>query len=220
MSQLRRQAATAMGDLIQARVNLQESPTIISAPPSSVADSPRVAIWLEQFSAVWSHEDELQVDADGELMVGALASIDQGAGPALIQEGVHLSCVGTLRGRGRIWIGCRLPAKREELESEIGFAFMSEREAPGRMLVSVKDPKLGKFVLPWTWTGAAFSNFSQWTSEFAFSERLWSWINFDLDISMLVPRYDPLVTEFQLTVTTDLAQVEEDVTSFTVPFAS
>lgn len=211
MSQLRRQAATALAEALQQHLNLQTPPTVISAPPSKVADSPACAIWLEKFSSVWSHEDELEVDADGNPKVGSNNDLNQGVGAAMIQEGVRLSVIGTLRGSGRLWSGCRLPAKREELENQISEAFTQDPVAPGSLLLEIKKPTVGKFVLPWSWFGAAFTDESEWTAEFAFSERLWSWMMFDLDVSILVPRFDPLVKQFK-------AVLNDEITTLTVPF--
>jgi hypothetical protein len=211
MSQLRRQAVTAMARVIENDLGLKEPITIIAAPPSAVADSPRAAIWLERFRSYWTHEDELEVDEDGELMVGSRNTIEGGVGTAMIQDGVHLSLIGTLRGSGRIWVGARLAPSREELESTIAESFTKDPVAPGRMLVTIESPKVGKFVLPWSWVGAIFTDSSEWSSEFAFSERLWSWMRFDLEISILVPRYDPLITEFRVTLDADISQrIEND----------
>ncbi len=205
MSNLRRQAAQALGDQLQAYLNLREPPAIIAAPPSEVAEYPRVAVWLEQFTRNYNDE-EPEVDEDGELLLGAKARLSGGVGAAMIQKDVQLEIIGTMKGSGRIFVGCRLAPKREEVEDLIDEAFLQERGIPGRMVCTVQKPRVGPYTLPWSWDGFAFINSSSWTNEFAFSERLWAWIQFDLEISMLVARNQPMVKRFLLDTDIDFTQ--------------
>lgn len=200
---MRRQVARAIGKAIDDRIKLPEPTAIISAPPSEVSDVPRTALWLEKFTREWHHQEEPEVDANGEILIGGRATLAQGVGAAMIQQGVQLTILGTLRGSGRLWVGCRLPAKREEIEDNISFLFADDPAAPGRLLVTVEQPRVGSFVLPWGWTGAAFIGDTDWEDEFAFSERLWSWVKVDVDIQILVPRFDPMIEQFIVTFDQD-----------------
>jgi hypothetical protein len=211
MSQLRRQIVAALSDTLQNRLKLPAPPTEVSAPPSAVSEYPSCAIWLEKANSVWSHEDELEVDSAGELKSGSNNDLEQGVGAAIIQEGVHLSVIGTLRCTGRIWAGSRLPGKREELEDRISECFTQDPVGLGTLLIEVKKPKVGNFNLPWSWTGAVYTDQSEWSAEFAFAERLWDWLSFGLDVAILVPRFDPLIKQFK-------AVLNGETTTFTVPF--
>lgn len=211
---LRRQVADALGSLIAERVSLAQPPTVISAPPSEVSDYPTVAIWLERFKTVYAQEEELEVDSEGELRVGSMASMDPPAGAATIVDGVQLSRIGTLRGEGRIWVGSRLPPKRELIESKISRMFADDASAIGRLMLEVKTPQLDEVTLPWSLPIAAFLGDVEWTDEYAFSERLWAWIHFELEIDMLAPRTDALMTQIVIAMMTrwsppTLASTEE-----------
>lgn len=200
---LRRQAAKALAEIFQAKLGLETPPTVIAAPPSAVGDSPAMAIWIERSNTEFHHEEELSVDEDGELRVGALASLDPPAGAASIDGTHRLSKIGALRCEGRLWAGCRLPPKREEIEGKISRCFSDDPTAPGSILVTLQNPKVDGLVLPWHWTGAAFIGGSEWTDEYAFSERLWTWMKFELDLDILVSRSDPMMTSIVVALSQD-----------------
>lgn len=193
---------------------MQEPPAVIAANPAEVADYPRVAIWLERFNTIFHGEEELQVDADGELMMGVRASLSPGVGPAKLNATQRLSKVGSIRGSGRLWVGCRLHPLREEMESEITQLYMDDESAIGRLLLTVKKPKIGKTIIPWNWTAASFIKDISWSAEMAFSERLWSWINFDLEVDILVPRGSPLITRLLVGIEATLNGEAEDPVYF------
>lgn len=205
MSNFRRQTAEAMAQAIQDRVSLQEPPTVIAAPPSLVTEYPRCAIWLEDWGMTFAQEDEPDVDANGQPLLGAMRRLDRSnvAGPAMIDDRTQLTILGTMRGSGRIWVGCRLAPRREEIEDQIVEVFTANRGALGRLEVEIKTPKVGKRELPWKWSGHAFLQGSSWSNELAFFERLWTWIRFDVDITMLAGRLDPLVRRFHLEADVD-----------------
>lgn len=189
----RRMAANALADAIAQRVQLKDAPTVISAPPSSVADYPAVAIWLEHHALRFAQEDELMVDSVGAPLIGSNAKLglQHVAGPARVDERRRLSRVGTISSTGRIWVGCRLPARREETESKIVDLFMGESIGIGNLALEIAKPTLDGIQLAWSWTAYASIGDSEWVDEFAFSERLWSWIKFDLDAEILVARATP-----------------------------
>lgn len=216
MSNLRRQAAKALGEAINDRLHLQEPVAIIAANPAEVTDYPRVAIWLEQFTKVFHGEEELEVNEDGQLMMGYYASLSPGVGAAKLNATQRLSKVGSIRGSGRIWVGCRLPPMREEMESDIDNIFLEDTAALSRLLITIKKPMLGKIAIPWDWTAAVFIRNSSWSAEMAFSERLWSWMNFDLEVDILVPRSSPLITRILVGVEANVTGIAEDPTYFEI----
>lgn len=204
MSNLRRQAAKSLADVIHKFVpSLQESPSVIAAPPSEAADYPRVAILLERFKTEWAEEEELMVDEDGELLMGARARLLPPAGAAMLGTDSHLSKIGSLRSDGRIWVGCRLHPKREEIEDAITTAFCQDTMASGRILLPIKNPRVGQFTLDWDWTAACFIEETEWTREFAFSERLWAWMKFNFDVDILIPRADPIMSQIVFGINVD-----------------
>lgn len=195
MSNLRRQAAKALGDQLQSFCNLPQPFAIINAPPSTVPEYPCGAILLDHFVREYA-DWEPEVDSDGNLLVGARLTLTQGVNAAMIQPGVQLEIIGQLRASGRIFVGARYASKREELEDLIDEAFIQERGTPGRIVCTIQEPRVGNYTLPWPWTAHAFINDSDWTPEFAFNERLWAWLKFDLDVAMLAARHDPMVQRF------------------------
>jgi hypothetical protein len=135
-------------------------------------------------------DDEVQADENNQPLIGATATLDWK--PNLdLGCGAWLSLVGTMRCRGRIWVGARHAAKREELEARIFRMFFDEPEAPGRWLFDIPEPVVGDYTLPCPWTATAIVGDSTWTAEYAFAERLWAWLSFELELSLLVPRDDP-----------------------------
>lgn len=200
----RRQVATVLSEKISQIVRLEKPPTIIAAPPSEVSDYPSVAIWLESFLPHFAQEEELMVDANGQILMGARATLDRDAvaGPARIDYDHTLSKLGTLRSSGRIWAGCRLSPKREAIESKILGLFLQDDVAVGLMYLTIDEPRIGDIVLPWKWTVVASTDKVTWTSEFAFAERLWTWIDFDVDVDILVPRSRPEIRRLLLALET------------------
>lgn len=196
----RRQAANVLARLLDTRLALPEKTVAIAANPSEVADYPRVAIQLERHRTVLHREDEIMVDDQGRPKVGALADLLAPAGAAVIAPGVHLSKIGSLRSSGKIWVGCRLAPQREQTEVRIARLFTEDTAAIGRLMLELKSPIVDDISLPWTWPVAAFADDTSWTAEHAFSERLWSWMDVDLEIDVLVPRRDPLMNTILLAI--------------------
>jgi hypothetical protein len=133
-----------MGAAIASVVVLPSPPMVISAPPSSVADSPAVAIWLEKFKTNYVQDDEISVGDDGVPLLGARAVIRAGDQPAMLDSVAHLSRIGTLIGSGRIWVGSRLAPKREETEDAIVLAFNQDEGVVGRMMVRIPRPRVAQ----------------------------------------------------------------------------
>lgn len=202
--------------MIADRVRLAQPPTVISAPPSEVSDYPTVSILMERFKRVWHQEDELETDSSGQtLLVGSQRSISFPVAAASLDSDHRLSRVGRIEGSGRIWVGARLAPQREKIETQISTLFSEDASAIGRVLVDLQ-PTISGLLLPWTWPLAFFLEDSEWTDEFAFSERLWSWIQFDVDLDVLAVRTDPLMTQIQLTLDADLGVTGAAHTSETV----
>lgn len=200
MSNFKRQAADALASAIQAAVNTIDPIDVIDANPSEVADYPRVAISMERFPLTTHSEEELMVDSNNELLMGANADLlgTRVAGPAQVDSQHRLSKVGSFRGFGRVWCGCRYPGKREEMEYAITQAFHQDTDALGRMLVTIPHPRIGSLELPWKWTAAFFVKEHAWSDEHSFEERLWSWTNFDVEMDVLVLRTSPMIEQMIL----------------------
>lgn len=191
MSSLRRQACRALGLLIDAKCRLKEPTTVISAPPSDVADYTTCAIHPESWDTEWAQEDELGVDEEGLILPG---SLDVPSAAATVASGVRLSQIGMIKGSGRIWVGSRLAPKREDTEDLIYELFSEDELTPGRLLVEMKNPRVGTHVLPWDWTAAFFIGNSRWTDEYAFAERLWTYVDFEVEIPIVALRTSPLMS--------------------------
>lgn len=132
----------------------------------------------------------------GEYAVGAdpvLELFTQGD-LALLAPGVAVSHAGTIRSQGRMWVGARHSPKREEVEEKIWLLFMADRTAKMRLLLPLAGAKLGRYTLAWGQAAATMES-DEWSNEFAFSQRLWDWMPFLLDIPLLVPRFEPIVTQ-------------------------
>lgn len=186
----RRQAVNQMCNVLYERLRLVERPIAIAAPPSNEPESPAVAILIDTTKFNIGTDDEIQVDEEGTPLTGAMAVLESTPNIDL-GNGVYLSRVGSMICRGRIWVGARLAPKREELEARIARMFFEDTENPGRWSIDIPNPSLGEYVLPVSWTVAAFIGESTWTGEYVFSERLWSWLTFDLEMELLVPRDNP-----------------------------
>lgn len=201
MSNFKRQAADALAAAIDAVIKPHEATQVLDANPSEVADYPRTAITMERFPLVIQSEEEIMVDSDNEPLLGSkaiLLDIDRIAGPARVDSRHRLSKIGSFRGFGRIWVGCRYPGKREEVEYAITCAFNEDTNALGRLLVPIAHPRIGSLELPWSWTAAFFIKEQSWVDEHSFDERLWSWTNFDVEVDVLVLRTSPMIKELQL----------------------
>lgn len=215
----RRLAAEHLGELLKQKLTLAQDPVVIAAPPSEVSEYPTVAIWLEKFTSSYQVEDELGLDASGNLRVGAVSEFENHSAAAKVAQGARLSKIGSIRATGRIWVGCSYPAKREEMEDQITELFVQDSSAIGRLMVTIPNPVVGGKQLPWSWNAAFFLSNSTWTDEYAFAERLWAWLDIEMEVDMLVLRTDPLMTEivlssnFQASLDEDAASVLETTTT-------
>lgn len=208
MSQLREHAARGIADAITARVtDFGKSVSVVQAPPSSVAEYPALAILIDKTEMDWSTDEEIIVDEDGEVVPGGVifenGTFEEGGEIYVRPDGGTFSHAGTMRCTGRIWVGARLPGKREQIETKVWLTFMQDRGAPGRILIPLKGAMLGDALIMFG-TAAALVEDATWNNELAFSERLWSWMSFTLDVPLIIPREDPLVHSLILMVTKDL----------------
>lgn len=215
MSSIRRTAARGIAtELLKFTDKLAQPPTVINAPPSGKVEYPAMAIQIDTASFAYSNDDVVQVDPtkepdeDGYYLFGGFATTDDTneivQGQAYVDsEGRSLSHIGTARMKARIWIAARTGPQREKLEDDIELAFQSDRAAPGRMLVSIAGVKVGGMTINFGFATADHGD-SEWQGEHVFEERLWSYLMFDLDVPILIPRTEPIVTELVLAITTDL----------------
>lgn len=207
---LRAHAAVGIGSAIGARVrDFGQQISVIQAPPSSLAEYPALAIMIDDTTMDWSMDEDILVDSDGTYLEPSLEPNDDAE--LLSSNGATLSHIGTMRCAGRIWVGARHLGKRESIEEKVWFAFMEDRGAPGRILVPLTGATVGDIQVMFGKAAATIEN-SSWTNEFAFSERLWSWLPFQLDIPILIPRLDPIITSLVLAVTKDIETTVDDPT--------
>lgn len=186
----RRQTVNRMCDALHERLRLSERPIAISAPPSSAPDGPSCAVLIDTSKIEIYEDDEIQADDDNQPLTGSLATLESKPNVD-IGNGAYLSRVGKMMCRGRIWVGARLPPKREELEALVMRMFFDDQDVPGRWMIELPNPVVGPYTLPCPWSVTAFIGDSTWTGEYVFSERLWSWLTFELELDILVPRDNP-----------------------------
>lgn len=201
MTRLREHAALSLGQLITDRIQLSRPAIVIDAPPSQLSEYPAVAVWIERMVPNYTDAGPVLEDASGTPIMAGTATDDVGnvvdGTPIMIGDGVWVMHVGSMRCRGRIWVGSRYPDKREELEEKIYLAFNEDDDAPGRIMFPLEGMQLGDYTINFG-VATALINDSSWTNEHSFEARLWSWIMFDLDVPMLVPRSGPLASQLIL----------------------
>lgn len=209
--------ATTLAD----RVQLGSKPTVISAPPSQVAEYPTIAVWIEKSTEEYMQPGTLLQSVDGIPLVGASATDDAGnvpdGTPIMLADGVTVSCIGTLHCQGRIWAGSRYPGKREEVEWRVFYAFNKDDSNRGRLMIPLAGCRLGDFTLHFGYAAADIAD-SSWAGEYGFEARLWSWRQFEVDVQLMVPRTDPIAKTLILEMSQDMTApvaVPSDVTRLT-----
>lgn len=185
MSVLRVKAAQAIADVI-ARVlpSLAQPPVVIAAPTSLPTAYPAMAVTLDRFTMAVHGDDPYQVDG---------ATVEISPGKVLVK-------VADIGAEGRIWIGARTPPQREALEDAALLAWFSDDGAPGRILLELPGVTIGGLTLEFPVIVAATLRSESWASEFAYGERHWAWLDFDMDIPLLTTR-GPIVRELRLALT-------------------
>lgn len=214
MSRIKRACAQGLADALEERVGkLGQKPTVISAPPSGKAEYPALAVQIDRIAFNYTNDDIVMVDPNadigdpGYLLAGSYATDENNdlvEGVVYVDpSGSSLSHVGSIRAKGRIWVGTRLPSQREQIEEDIELAFQSDRAAPGRLLVSIAGVTIAGMTIPFGF-GTFDHGDNTWEGEHAFEERLWCYLAFDLDAPILIPRDEPIVEQLILAITSDL----------------
>lgn len=220
---IRRAAAKAVVEEITGRlsIKLAQPPTVINAPPSRKSEYPAMALLIDSAEIVIYNDDEdvqfdstKQIGDDGFELTGFFAtdaSNDVVKGQTyMLDSDTTISQIGSVRMKGRLWVGSRLDAQREQLENEIGMIFYDSREAPGRLQVSVAGVEISGVKIPFGVATVMFEDEITWNSEFAFAERLWTFMRLSIDAPMMVPRLDPIASQLQLLVSQDLQTSVDD----------
>jgi len=213
--------ATGLAAVLADQVQLGSRPTVISAPPSQVAEYPTIAVWIERSTEDYMQPGTILQAADGTPLIGASATDDAGnvldGTPIILGDAATVSCVGTLHCEGRIWAGSRYQGKREEIEQGVFLAFNQDDSNRGRLMIPLSGCMVGGYRLTFGYAAADISE-SSWVGEYGFEARLWSWRPFVVDVAMLVPRVGPiaqsLILEFSTDVTTHVS-TPSDVTTLT-----
>lgn len=207
MSRVRQFTAMALASALSERVQLGTKPIAVDAPPSQIAEYPQIAVFIERTRIDYSEDEVIRASADGTVLLGTDTVGDDGeildGDPVMVGPGIYLVSIGTMRCTGRIWIGSRYPAKREQVEEEVFFAFNADDYARGIIKIPLVGCKLGEVTLPFG-TATVVLGDSMWNGEHSFEARLWSWCTFDLDVPVFVPRKHALATHLILELSRDL----------------
>lgn len=215
---VKRAAAQAIIDAIVSRmpVQLAQAPTVITAPPSQKSAYPAMAILIDSADIEISNDDEdVQFDPlkqpgdEGFELTGFFrtdpSTNDYVVGDTyMVDQSTTISQVGSVRMKGRLWVGARLDPQRETIEQEIALIFYEDRAAPGRLQVSVAGIEIKGVKIPFGIATAFFEDKIQWNNEFAFAERLWTYMPISIDVPLMIPRTDPIVQQLLLIVSEDL----------------
>lgn len=214
MSRIRTYAAQKLADAIAAVVRFPAPPTVVAAPPSSRSVYPALAVMID--GSEWSISTDEYVEVNptkqpgdpGYLLAGFYRTDENDnlveGDVYKTEDGRTVSCIGTLRCRGRLWLASRSAAQREQLEDDVALVFFRDDARPGLLLVDVSGVSVGGVIIPFG-VAAAEIDTSTWDAEHAFDERLWSFLPFQLDAPLFVPRNFPTADTLILAVADDLA---------------
>lgn len=213
---LRTQACEAVAALLKERLDVATTVEVLQAPPSKAASYPACALLIDRTEYV-INDDYIPVDEDNAPLVGPDAELNppDGSSFARFDSNTLIYLAGRYMMHGRIFVATRHPTQRAELEDQVFALFLEDDLAPGRIVCCIQEPKVLGRSLPWAWPIAAFlseTEGSTWTSEFAFGERLWSWIKFDIDVDIFVPRSAPQLTTIVLEMDADFTQPQSELT--------
>ncbi len=197
-----------MADALQAKLKLAQRPTVITAPPTQdPADLPAVAILLDRHKIYTAAEQELETNAAGEVLIGSQACPASGVGLVELGNGAYLTQIGKMECFGRLFVGARYPASREEVEEQILSLFLEDESAPGMWEFTIKRPTVRGYQLPFDWCGhALLGEDHEWSLERAWTERLWSFLDFTLELPILYPRKTARVEQFIMRIDIDFTQ--------------
>jgi hypothetical protein len=214
----------------QITVKLGQEPTVINVPPSQKSQYPAVAIMIDNADIDISNDDvDVEFDStkspgdEGYELTGFFRTDsdtnDYKTGQTyFLDQQTTISMIGVIHMKGRLWAGARLDPQREQLEQDIAMVFYDDRVAPGRLMVSVAGVEISGVKIPFGIATAMLEDKIQWNSEFAFAERLWTYLPLSIDVPLLVPRRDPLAKQLLLAVAIDLTDPTRlpDPTQFAV----
>lgn len=216
---IRRAAAKAVVEEIARRLTipLAQPPVVINVPPSRKSEYPGMALLIDSAEvAIYNDDEDVQFDPTKQIgengfeISGFYRTDERGnlvvGDTYMLDQDTTISQIGTVRMKGRLWIGSRLDSQREQLEQEIAMIFYDERQAPGRLQVSIAGVEIAGVKIPFGTATVMFEDDITWNNEFAFAERLWTYLRVSIDAPLMVPRTDPLASELQLLVSQDLQQ--------------
>lgn len=210
MTAIIRQVAEALGERLRVELGtlIAKPPTVITEPPSAESvESGALAIMFERYKLELGQESQVDANADGDgpAVGGDYATPEDGATLYEHGDGVQLTTRGTLVIQGRIWCGARLAPKREVIEEEVISLFFEEEGSQGRMDVVLPAPTVRGVKIPWDWTFSVLTRDDvEWQGEMSFAERLWSFVDVSVEVSILMARRSPLVRTMLVALTQDL----------------
>jgi hypothetical protein len=134
--------------------------------------------------------------------------VDENDEAVLDADGNALACAGTIDGTVQIWLAAEYPADRENLEGRIIASFI-DAETRGAIGLTVDRamyaPDSGS-----TLEVSVYLDSEAWREEMVFSERRWAILDCSVSIPIVVPLDSdlyPIVTDLQILITEDLADV-------------
>jgi len=212
-----RQVAEALGDRLRVALGtlIAKPPTVIIEPPGTDSiESGAAAIMFEEHTLELGQEAQIDTNeaGDGPAVGGDYLTPEEGAALYEHADGVQLTVRGTMKIQGRIWVGARLAPKREVLEERVLGLFFEADGSQGRMDVALPAPLVDGVRTPWDWPFVVLLRAGgKWQGEMTLAERLWSFIDVDVEVSILQARRAPLVTSMIIADTQDIT------TTFTTP---
>jgi len=198
-------------------VQLGQEATVINAPPSQKSTYPAIAILIDDASIDINNDDvdeefdPTKQPGDDGFILSASFRTDPVTNAYVVgttyrlDQDTTISQIGTVKMKGRLWVGARLDTQREQLEQEVLMVFYDDRAAPSRLMVSVAGVEISGVKMPFGIATAMLEDKIQWNSEFAFAERLWTYLPLTIDVPFEVPRRDPIASQILLLMTEDLA---------------
>lgn len=198
---LRTQSMQTFAQILQDRLDLATIVEVIAAPPSKPAQYPACSILVDS-TDYWLADDFVPVDEDNVPLIGAEATMDLPFDWGRFDANTLIYNAGRYVVHCRIFVATRHPEQRADFEDLVIAKFLEDDLAPGRILFELDGPKVLGRQLPWSWPVAVFlpetDKVSRWTAEYAFDERLWAWIDVDVEVDILIPRQAPQITKLIL----------------------
>lgn len=213
-SNLKRIAAQTLATwLVEQVPELEDLIHTVAPEPTDRAQFPCVAILAQKMSYEPAQADEVywnedvipdpDLDEDGDPLTD----------PPNIDDGKLIMNVGAFTGVCEIRVYAKNVAERERLEERILHAFLSVEMAPGVVAITTPAVTVNEYVTLYEAPVAFMLDSADWTEEYAFENRRFSFMDLDMAFPALVVRGAYRLETLQLAITEDL---ESDTAEETV----